>query len=113
MQTRLTVRNCQEADREHAISRRQYAHTFHRPGVICVSRSFWDLPETNRLGLLLHEAGHVLMERVKHNHTEDEANDAIYHASGIRVWYRDGNGGPQLEWIRPEDKRKAREFLGI
>lgn len=112
MQTRIKVEHCKDADQEHAESRRQYAHTLHKKGVICVASSFFDLPENVRLGLLLHEVGHILLDR-KPGHSEDAANDAVYKASGVRVYYRDGKHGPEVEWIRPQDKQKAREFLGL
>lgn len=111
MQTRIKVEHCGQADQEHLASRRQYAHTYHRPGVICVASKFWDLPETNQLGLLLHEVGHLL--KGDQPHSEEQANQAVYKASGVRVWYRDGAGGPELEWIDPKDKERAKEFLGL
>ena len=112
MQTRIKVEHCKDADREHLESKRQYAHSLHRHGVICVARSFFALPETNRLGLLLHEVGHVLLGN-RPAHTEDQANEEVRKASGVTVYYKDGSAGPEVEWIRPQDKRKAREFLGL
>jgi len=111
VQTRIKVGHCKDADREHETSRRQYAHTLHRAGVICVAQDFFRLPETNRLGLLLHEVGHLLIG--DRPHSEDAANRTVGKASGVTVYYRDGKAGPEVEWIRPKDKKRAREFLGL
>lgn len=112
MPTRIKVEHCKGADKEHEESKRQYAHTLHRSGVICVARSFFQLPETHRLGLLLHEVGHVLLAH-RPRHTEEDADEAARKASGVRVYYKDGAAGPDVEWIRPEDKERARKFLGL
>jgi len=61
--------------------------------------------------LLLHEIGHLLAR--SKDHTEEDANRIVERASGIKIWYRDGKAGPEVEWIRPEDRGKAREFLGL
>lgn len=108
---KLNVKHCKDADKEHAESKRQYAHVYHRSGVICVARSFFSLPECNRLGLLLHEVGHVL--RGPGEHTEEQANETVKQASGVTIYYRDGKAGKEVEWIKPEDKPAAREFLGL
>jgi hypothetical protein len=104
------VQHCTSADREHAASCRQYAHVFHRRGVICIARAFHRLPETNRLALLLHECGHLLAGP---RGGEDAANNAITRHTGIPVYYRDGPNGRELEWIPPKDVPRARRALGL
>ncbi len=38
---------------------RQYAHTMHHPNTICLARAFYRLPSHHKLGILLHELGHL------------------------------------------------------
>lgn len=107
---RLHVRHCRLADEEHAASRRQYAHVFHKADTICVADAFFDLPQTTQLALLLHEVGHRLAGM---RAREETANKAVKEASGIHIHYRNGRYGERLEWIAPSKKQAAREFLGI
>ena len=101
---------CSQANQEHEESKRQYAHVFHKQGVICVAREFFDLPETHQLGILLHEAGHIWAgERAG----EDAANRAAKRHSGVTVWYKDGPHGERVEWIPPEKKAEVRAALGL
>ncbi len=106
----LTVEECSQANREHQKSQRQYAHTFHRDGVICVSRAFWKLPERLRLAILLHEAGHILAGR---RGGELAANRAAERYSGVPIEYQDSEHGESLELISARHVRRAREALGI
>lgn len=108
--TRLLVEICPVANTEHERSGRQYAHVFCRRDKICVSSAFGDLPETHKLGILLHEVGHVLAGQ---RASEKRSNETILKASGIRVRYRDSRYGSRLEWIRTKDKADAEEFLGL
>ena len=107
---RISVLHCSQADAEHQTSRRQYAHTFHRRGVICVSSAFHRLPETHRLGLLLHEVGHLLAGQQA---GEAQADRAAHRYSGLTIRYRDSTYGKRLEWLSPRDKAKAQEVLGV
>jgi len=56
---RLRVRMCEEAEDEHDGSMRQYAHTMHHPNTICLSKAYYRLPSHHKLGILLHELGHL------------------------------------------------------
>ena|ERR1035437_1406051 len=89
---------CREADKEHAAALRQYAHTFHHPNTICVARAFAELPENIREGLVAHELGHLLLWD-KPDHTEAEANKAIFDVCGALVKYRDTPHGKHLEFL--------------
>ena len=104
------VLTCSLADREHLASRRQYAHVFHRQGIICIARAFHSLPLSYRLGLLLHECGHLLAGPTA---GEDAANRAIHRHTGIPLYYRDSPGGKEVEWVRPRDVNRARRALGL
>jgi hypothetical protein len=104
----VDIRLCKEVEVEHAKSQRQYAHTFHRKNVICVCSAIKTLPDTWALAILLHEMGHLLAGP---RGSERAANDAAYRASGIRIRYKDGPYGNQLEWIDSSQKSKVRAFL--
>jgi len=104
----VDIRLCKAADAEHVKSQRQYAHVFHRKNVICICSAMRTLPDTWALAILLHEVGHLLAGP---RGSEAAANDAVFHASGLRVRYKDGPYGEQLEWINPRLKANARAFL--
>lgn len=100
--------HCPLADREHEQSRRQYAHVFHRQGVVCVADAFADLPHEHQLGIALHEVGHLIAGR---HASERAATRAIEDASGIPVDYVDSRYGRRLERISPRDRARAIDFL--
>jgi len=106
----LSVEECSKADKEHRASKRQYAHVFHRDGIICVSRAFWKLPERLRLAILLHEAGHVLAGP---RGGELAANRAAERYSGIPIEYRSCKHGEELESISSRYVAQAKEALGL
>lgn len=102
---------CPLADKEHQESLRQYAHVFHRSGVICVSKAFESLPKRLQIALLLHESGHILAGS---KGSEGAANRAAKDYSGVKIWYKDQMPyGDQLEWIRSEDVLRAKRALGL
>ena len=100
--------HCKLAQKEHNESRRQYAHVFHVPNQICLAYEFADLPERFRLGLLMHELGHILAGPTK---GEKAANDAILDYSGVTVHYGSFCYGPNLEYINKSDFFRARHTL--
>ena len=106
----FVVEHCPAADEEHRKSKRQYAHVFHRPQVICVARAFEGLPNRLQIAILLHEAGHLLAGP---RGGEDAANQAAKRYSGVTISYRDSRYGDSLEWIRPEDVSRAKAALGL
>lgn len=88
---------CAQADDEHEESDRQYMHTLHKEGVICVAHAASDLLAPNVYGLFLHEFGHLIadLENLP-GHVgddeilaEDEADDVIYRNFGILIEYDD------------------------
>jgi len=105
----VAVKHCELAEKDHREEFRVYAHTFHRKNVICVCSAFNSLPDTWRLAILLHEVGHLLAGQ---RASEASANEAVRKVSGIRITYKTGPYGDGLEWIAPNKKRRAREFLG-
>lgn len=110
---KLHVRYCAIAERDHERSLRQYAHTLHRDGVICVCRAFWDLPVNYFFGVLAHEIGHIFAERAGLTSTEDEADEVVWLMYEIHIKYKDGPFGKQLEWISNADIRKLGDEFKI
>lgn len=97
--TRLSIRVCPLADDSHEKSLRQYAHTWHdhkKPGQICVSQAFLELPRETRDGLIAHEIGHILAGPTS---SEPAADEAFRVFSGIRILYRDSEHGSCLQWL--------------
>lgn len=76
----ITIKLCKKADEEHAESKRQYAHTFHKEKVICVARAFFKLPEDFQQGIIIHEIGHLFGAE-----TEKGADRIGKNAVGIGV----------------------------
>jgi hypothetical protein len=91
------VRQCRRADGEHRQNPRQYAHTFHRPGTICIATAFWELPKKHRRAVLLHELGHLA---IGPDGSEQAANKAIQELTGQEIMYADSPYGEALEIIK-------------
>lgn len=96
-------RFCKEAEREHERSQRQYAHTFHHGDIICLCHAFWDLPPAYRDGILLHEAGHLL---VGPGGSEQEATQAAEEWFDVPIRYVDSPYGKSLERTMARRRRR-------
>ncbi len=90
------IRICPVANLEHKISKRQYAHTYHYPNVICVAEDFLDLPDEHYYGILYHEIGHLLAGP---EGGEKDADRAVLKTMGIKIKYKDSKYGDNLEYI--------------
>ncbi len=91
----MRVKVCGKADKEHKQSKRQYAHTNHYPNTICISLAFYSLPLKIKLGIILHELGHLMGEK-----NEDKADDIIHRAFDITIYRVDNiKFGENLESI--------------
>ena len=56
-------RKCRVAELDHAQDGRVFAHVFHHAGlIICLCRAFDKLPLGHRIGILLHEIGHLMSD---------------------------------------------------
>lgn len=89
---------CSQANREHLDSSRQYCHVGHRKNTICYAKATDDLALEWKLGLAIHEFGHLILQHEGiEDHSEDEANKTGGQACGIRVVWR---GEEHLEWAR-------------
>ncbi len=92
---KIYFKHCKLADKEHTTNKRQYAHTFHyNDGRICVANAFYILPIRLRLGILLHELGHLL-GAIK----ELEADRLINKVYGISIKRINTKYGDNLETI--------------
>ncbi len=92
------VRFCPRIDEERRQGdARAYAHVGHHDGIICVARAFERLPERFKLGILYHEAGHLLLDDA--DHSEAEADEAAERTFGVRIVYRDSAYGPRLQYV--------------
>jgi len=79
--------------------RRAFAHVMHLPSAVCVARGAAALPLQVKLGLLVHEVGHLIG-----GPGEDDADIAALEVLGLRVEYF---GPLRLERLRREDVRKV------
>ena len=70
----LRLRVCKGAEREHAKRWRQFAHVGHKRNVLCYARAMNALPATEKVGILVHEMGHVSAIAAGKRHTEAQAN---------------------------------------
>lgn len=91
----IKVRHCKQADEDHRLSKRQYAHVGHKSwNIICVAKAFYRLPYKIRLGLLLHELGHIFGAD-----GELEADRLAFKLFGIKVKRKNTEYGKNLETV--------------
>lgn len=102
----VTIRQCTLADKEHRISDRQYAHTYHAKGhVICVAGAWLTLPIETEMGLIAHEVGHLLAGNTDHSETEADRLANMFFKVTIR--YRDTIFGDNLQYLSGRDANKV------
>lgn len=102
---RLLLALCPLAERDHRKSKRQYAHTCHRDGVICICVAFHDLPDTIKYGILLHELGHLIDPDEDDERKVDRIAEAAFGVKLKRVDHREY--GNELEWVAEKDVHRA------
>lgn len=90
----MVIERCALADEDHKQTKRYYAHTYHKEGVICVAGAFYRLPVNYRLGILLHELGHLAGAE-----GEDEADILAEEMTGIPIRRINSRFGENLESI--------------
>jgi len=110
MSQRYSVKLCSAAGVEHYCSNRQYAHVFHRSGVICLARRALSLPAEKFFGIILHELGHLSLARSP-DHTEAEADQEAYRLSGIHIYRGSDRNGSDLETIHHRDVNRAIAYI--
>lgn len=105
----INIWHCTLADKDHKKYKRQYAHTYHYKNVICVAKSFFNLPDEHYYGLLAHEIGHILMG--KDEHEEYEADMAANEYFGITIKYKNSKYGDFLQYITRKDINKLKQVM--
>jgi hypothetical protein len=103
-----TLANCALVEKEHQKNKRQYAHVFHINGQVCLARAFTELPERFRLGIVMHEYGHILAGP---QGDEQAANNATERKTAIPIHYGPSRHGLNLEYIDERHFNKARDIL--
>lgn len=95
----LAIENCPEVVKGAPSPSRAYAHVGHLPGKLCVAaKRFERLPIEHKVGILLHEIGHV------GSHGGELAADAwVFGELGIAIRYR---GKKRLQWVSAADIRR-------
>lgn len=94
--------HCEQADREHRESERQHCHVGHIKWRVCYASAADDLPLAHKLGLVLHEFGHLVLQGKNLERpwkfNEQDASDAGGRLVGLQVPFK---GRMTLEWARP------------
>lgn len=93
------VFGCSEAEDDHANNERIFAHTLHLPRTICVAQAFEDLKDGHKLGIILHEFGHLYGGR-----DEGAADLWVDEELGIDIDYVD-----TVQWVEIKLVGMARE----
>lgn len=63
--SRVRLRYCSMADREHLKSWRQFSHACHRKDIVCWARAAGkELTDTEIYGITAHELGHIIGEEI-------------------------------------------------
>lgn len=108
---KIKVRLCPLAKKHHMEWNRQFAHVFHRRDTICVAPEFYNLPQRYRLGILLHECGHI--DLFSKGHSEQEADEMAEIISGVPIHRRTFRGMKNLEYVAKADQAQAMAFLRV
>jgi hypothetical protein len=83
-------RSCKLIEKDHAKDPRVFAHVFHRRNkAICVCRAFSRLPLGHRIGIILHEIGHLMSDG-----GEAEADLWVQDNLHIDIAFKD-----TLQWV--------------
>lgn len=107
---KVKVALCRMAETDHACSARAFAHVFHLKDTICVAPAFYDLPDTFKTGILLHELGHMSYSK-EEEHSEFEADTMGFLLSGVAIERRRYHSARHLEYVKPSDLAKVKAFL--
>ena len=93
----IPIRTCPDLTEEHRKNPRRYAHTFHYPNVICVAAQFMELPVKFRLGILIHECGHLIQG--DRQHSERCADQTGARFARVPVLRADYGSAKNLEYV--------------
>lgn len=108
---RFEVRECSQADAEHAAHPRVFAHVGHKAGVICIARAFRSyLPDNYVYAILLHELGHLAL-LTDTGHNERDADRHGGELAGVTIRRRSWGGLRNLEYVSTADLVAARRVV--
>ena len=85
------TQRCTLVERDHKNDSRVYAHVFHKPDTICLCRAFDGLEGGHRVGIMLHEIGHLMSDG-----GEAEADLWVQDKLDIDIDFRN-----TLQWVNP------------
>lgn len=89
------IKECQVANIEHELSKRQYAHVnHHEDNIICIANAIWSLPDSHLLGVLAHEVGHLIS-----GGGEKAADNIMLKKYGIKIQYASTDYGDNLQYL--------------
>lgn len=101
------IKECQVANIEHRMSKRQYAHVrHHKDNIICVAHAIWSLPDSHLLGVLAHEIGHLIS-----GGGERAADSIMLEKYGIKIQYASTDYGDNLQYFNAVDAIKFLELF--
>jgi len=86
---------CPLADSDHWDVWRVHAHVGHEPNAICLCHDFEGLPDPCKIGILLHEYGHLFG-----GNSDAEADLWVEEELGIDLDYVE-----TLQWVHPDELR--------
>jgi hypothetical protein len=86
------TQRCKLVEQDHKEDNRVYAHVFHKPKkTICLARAFDRLPLGHKIGIMLHEIGHLMS-----NGGEAEADLWVNDHLGIDIDFKN-----TIQWVEP------------
>jgi hypothetical protein len=110
MPKRASVKQCQMiiSQRDKG-DKRAFFHVCHRGmWTLCTVPESGRLPDTYLYALVLHEFGHPLAYRYYGKSRQEDADRAIWEATGIPVLYR---SDLVLQWVPPAVVRNIKQFI--
>ncbi|HEC61337.1 MAG TPA: hypothetical protein ENI27_03685 [bacterium] len=81
---------CSDLEESHRQIPRVHAHVFHIPMTICVTESIEGLSDEHKIGILLHEMGHIYG-----GYDDADADLWVQDALGIDIAYVN-----TMQWVR-------------
>ena len=89
------TQSCPLIEKDHKESPRVHAHVFHKQNrTICLAKAFNRLPLGHKVGIMLHEIGHLMTKG-----GEEEADLWVQdNCDGIDIAYKNS-----IQWVDPKD----------
>ena len=86
------IQHCIELEATHEEIPRVHAHVFHHDGVICLVQDFELLADEHKIGIILHEFGHIFAPSMH----DSDADLWVESFCGIDIDYVD-----TMQWVEP------------